>query len=94
MPYEIKYSDEAVEQLKRLRAVDRSLVLDQVEQVLRVNATLESKARVRRLRQPAPTEYRLRVGEIRVYYDVSPETVHIIQILSKEEAISYLGEAS
>ena len=93
MPYEIKYSDEAVEQLRRLRAFDRATVLDNIEQMLRVNPTTESKARVKKLRQPAPTEYRLRVGEFRVYYDVSSQTVHIIQVLSKEEAISYLGEA-
>ncbi len=92
MPYEIRYSDEAVEQLKRLRAFDRTAVLDNIEQVLRVNPTLESKARVKKLRQPAPTEYRLRVGEFRVYYDVTAESVHVIQILAKEDAIGYLGE--
>ena len=92
MPYEIKYSDEAVEQLRRLRAFDRATVLDNIEQMLRVNPTTESKARVKKLRQPAPTEYRLRVGEFRVYYDVTPETVYVIQILGKEDAIAYLGE--
>ena len=68
--------------------------MDQIEQVLLVNPTLESKARVKLLRQPAPTQYRLRVGEFRVFYDVVQETVLVIQILSKEEAIGYLGEQS
>jgi mRNA interferase RelE/StbE len=90
MPYEIRYSDVALEQLRRLRAFDRAAILDQIEQVLAVNPALESKARVKKLRQPAPTQYRLRVGEFRVFYDIEGEAVLIIQVLSKEEAIAYL----
>jgi mRNA-degrading endonuclease RelE of RelBE toxin-antitoxin system len=90
MPYEVKYSDEAVEDLKKLRTFDSTAILDQIEQVLMVNPTLESKARVKLLRQPAPAQYRLRVGEFRVFYDVKEEVVQVIRILSKEEAIRYL----
>ena len=92
MPYEVIYSDEAVEQLKKLRAFDRAAILDQIVQILMVNPTLESKGRVKLLRQPAPTQYRLRVGEFRVFYDVEEATVFIIQILSKEESIAFLEE--
>jgi mRNA-degrading endonuclease RelE of RelBE toxin-antitoxin system len=94
MAYELLYSEEAVEQMKNLRSFDRTSVLNQIEQVLRVNPALESKARVKLLRQPAPTQYRLRVGEFRVFYDVDQETVRVIQVLSKEETIAYLGESS
>ena len=94
MAYEVSYSDVSVEQLKNLRAVDRTAILTQVERVLMVNPTMESKARVKQLRQPAPTQFRLRVGEFRVFYDVELETVQIVQILSKAEAISYLEEPS
>ncbi|SRR6266849_3270179 len=90
MPYEVKYSDEAVEDLKKLRAFDHTAILDQIEQVLMVNPTLESKARVKLLRQPAPAQFRLRVGDFRVFYDVQGEVVQIIRILSKEESIRYL----
>jgi len=44
MPHEVQYSDEAVEDLKKLRAFDRTAILDQIEQILKVNPTLESKA--------------------------------------------------
>jgi mRNA interferase RelE/StbE len=94
MRFEVRYSDEAVEKLKALRAYDRVAIMDQIEQVLMVNPTLESKARVKLLRQPAPTQYRLRVGEFRVFYDVVQAFVLVIQILSKEESIAYLGEQS
>ena len=90
MPYEIRYSDEAFEQLKRLRAFDRVAILDQIERVLMVNPTLEGKATVKLLRQPAPTRCRLRVGEFRVFYDIEGETVSVLQILSKPESIAYL----
>jgi mRNA-degrading endonuclease RelE of RelBE toxin-antitoxin system len=72
----------------------RPAILDQIEQVLRVNLMMESKARVKRLRQPAPTQYRLRVGEFRVFCDVDQETVLIIQVLSKQNSIDYLGGSS
>ncbi len=94
MPYEILYSDEAIEQLRKFRTFDRTTILDQIEQVLRVNPRVESKARVKRLREPAPTQYRLRVGEFRVFCDVEDETVLVIQILSKQDTHDYLGGSS
>ena len=94
MPYEIRYSSEAVEQLKKLRVFDRTAILDQVEQVLGVNPTVVSKSPVKRLHEPAPTQYRLRVGEFRVFYDVDQDAVLIIQVLSKQESLDYLGGSS
>ena len=91
MPYEIRYSSEAVEQLRKLRVFDRTAILDQIEQVLRVNSTVVSKSRIKQLRVPAPTQYRLRVGEFRVFYDVAENAVLIIQVLSKQNSIDYLG---
>ena len=91
MPYEIRYSNEAVDQLKKLRAFDRTAILNQIEQVLSVNPMIVSKARIKQLREPAPTQYRLRVGEFRVFYDVAEAVVLIIQVLSKQDSIGFLG---
>ena len=44
MPYEIRYSNEAIDQLKNARVFDRTAILDQIEQVLSVNPTVKSKA--------------------------------------------------
>lgn len=92
MAFAIRYSEVAVEQLKALRPFDRTAILDQIEQVLMVNPTLESKARVKELRQPAPTQYRMRVSEFRVFYDIdqSHRHVDVIQILNKQAAVAYL----
>ena len=37
-------------------------------------------------------QYRLRVGEIRVFYDVSRATVEILAIVAKSEAESWLAQ--
>jgi mRNA-degrading endonuclease RelE of RelBE toxin-antitoxin system len=92
MPFAIRYSKVAVVQLKSLRPFDRTAILDQIEQYLSVNPILASKSKVKQLRQPAPNQYRLRVGEFRIFYDVdlTNETVDVIQVLSKKDAMDYL----
>jgi mRNA interferase RelE/StbE len=77
MPYEIRYSNESVEQLKKLRVFDRTAVLDKIEEILSANPTVTSKSRIKRLREPAPSQYRLRVGEFRIFYDVEEQVVLI-----------------
>jgi mRNA-degrading endonuclease RelE of RelBE toxin-antitoxin system len=89
MPYHLRYSPEALEALRSLRSVHRTAIVRAIEAVLTVNPTLESKARVKRMREPAPTQYRLRVGDFRVFYDVIEERVDIIRVLSKEDAGPY-----
>jgi mRNA-degrading endonuclease RelE of RelBE toxin-antitoxin system len=69
-------------------------VLDGIERRLGVAPTRVSRSAVKRLRQPAPAEYRLRVGEFRVFYVVRGETVMVRRILSKRDSLKYLGEAS
>lgn len=41
------------------------------------------------MRQP---QFRLRVGDIRVFYDVEQETVEILAIVTKGEAEAWLAE--
>lgn len=94
MAFEVLYSDEAVEELKGLRAFDRTTILDHIEEVLAVNPTLESKAKVKRLKEPAPSAYRFRVGGFRIFYDVEGETVSVLRILSKEASLEYLRSES
>jgi mRNA-degrading endonuclease RelE of RelBE toxin-antitoxin system len=92
MRYALRYSRDALTALKRLRPYDRTAILDQIERLLTTNPMRESKARIKRLREPAPTQYRLRVADFRVLYDVDGQTVTILLILSKEEAERELGD--
>ena len=89
--YELRYSIEASTAQKQLRPVDRSAIIAAIEEALAVNPTLESKARVKRLREPAPTQFRLRVGDYCVFYNVSQSVVHVIRILTKREVTEYLN---
>ena len=37
-------------------------------------------------------QYRLRIGEVRVFYDISGATVEILAIVAKSEAESWLAQ--
>jgi mRNA-degrading endonuclease RelE of RelBE toxin-antitoxin system len=45
-----------------------------------------SKSRIKRLRGLSRPQYRLRIGEVRVFYDVARNTVEVLAIVSKSEA--------
>lgn len=90
MPYEIEFTTESLEDLKLLRPTDRSKVIDAIETHLLHNPTQESKSRIKRLREMDRPQYRLRVDEIRIYYDVQDNFVEIIAIVPKSQAAEWL----
>jgi mRNA-degrading endonuclease RelE of RelBE toxin-antitoxin system len=51
-----------------------------------------SRCRVKRLRELRQPQYRLLVGEIRIFYDVTGTTVQILAIVTKLEADSWLAQ--
>ena|SRR5215204_4132169 len=90
MVYEVRYSARAIEQLKELRAYDRSAILEKIERLLTTEPTRLSKTTIKLLKQPAPTQYRLRVNEFRVFYDVEGDVVTVMEVLSKGDSVPYL----
>lgn len=97
MRHEIILAPEANEQFQRLRAHVRAAVRDAIETHLRHEPTKGSKSRIKRLRGMKRPQYRLRIDEIRVYYDVTEDTVEVLAIIDKSEASSWLegkGERS
>jgi len=78
--FEIRYTHEAVEDIRPLRAFDQRRVLDAIALHLSNEPTRLSKSRIKRMSQPFWSEYRLRVDDFRVYYDVD-ETQHVVQVL-------------
>ena len=94
--YEIVLAPGAAQGLRALRAHERAEVRDALEQHLRHEPTKVRRSRIKRLRGLRRPQYRLHVGEIRVFYDVLEATVEILAIISKEQASSWLeqeGEA-
>jgi mRNA interferase RelE/StbE len=73
-------------------ARDRSLVRDAIKQHLRYEPETTSKSRIKRLRGISRSQYRLRIGEIRVFYDVVEQDVEILAIIPKSEAAGWLEE--
>ena len=90
MRYAIVFSPEAIQDLRRWKASHRSVVQQDVETHLRQEPRKESKSRIKRLRGIRRPGYRLRVGDVRVFYDVSESTVEVLAIITKSEAISWL----
>jgi mRNA-degrading endonuclease RelE of RelBE toxin-antitoxin system len=90
MRHDIVLAPEAVEDLADLKANVRSSVVDAIEEHLRHQPTKTSKSRIKRLRGLSHPEYRLRVGDVRVFYDVAEEFVQVLAIVSKSEADAWL----
>jgi len=92
MKYEILFAPEAVQDFKRLSARDRSPVKEAIEKHLRVEPQKISKSRIKKLQGMSRPQYRLRVDEIRVFYDVVEATVEILAIIPKSKATEWLEE--
>jgi mRNA-degrading endonuclease RelE of RelBE toxin-antitoxin system len=78
--------------LGALRAHERAEVRDALERHLRYEPTRVSKSRIKRLRGLSQPQYRLRVGEVRVFYDVAPDVVQVLAIVAKAQAATWLAE--
>src|SRR5947209_20208471 len=92
MAYDIILAPEAVEDLRGLVAHQRAAVEDAIERHLRHEPTKVSRSRIKRLRGMARPQYRLRVDEIRVFYDVSDTIVEVLAIVAKDSADAWLKE--
>ncbi len=93
MAFEIILAPEAIRDLEKLKANLRVEVRDAIERHLRNRPTKISKARIKRLRGVSRPQFRLRVHDIRVFYDVVETEVHVLAIVSKEQAEDWLREA-
>ena len=92
MRFEILLAPEAVADLRRLKANERSAVKEALETHLRHEPAKTSRSRIKRLRGIARPQYRLRVEEVRVFYDVSGSAVEVLAIVPKPEAESWLAQ--
>ena len=91
MPFVIVLAPEAVQDLKSLKANARADVRAALESHLRHEPKRVSRSRIKRLRGLRKPQYRLRVGEVRIFYDVTETTVEILAIVTKSEAQSWLA---
>jgi mRNA-degrading endonuclease RelE of RelBE toxin-antitoxin system len=92
MDFDIILAPQAVEDLKRINANIRATVRTALETHLRHQPERASRSRIKRLRGLRQPQYRLRVGDVRVFYDVSGKAVEVLAIVSKLEAESWLAQ--
>ncbi len=92
MRFGILLAPEAVADLRKLKAALRAAVREALETHLRHEPTKTSRSRIKRLRGLSRPQYRLRVDEVRVFYDVSGSSVEVLAIVAKSEAESWLAQ--
>ena len=81
MPYEIQYSPDAEEHLRALTARQRASVLDAVDEQLVHQPAMET--RNRKPMRPNPlAPWELRIGDVRVYYDIEEEAKKLVTVLA------------
>ena len=90
MAFDIVLTPEAARVLRKLPGHERALVKDTIDRHLRHEPTKLSKSRIKRLRGLRQPQYRLRVGDIRVFYDVTETQVQVLAIVTKAEAQKWL----
>jgi len=62
-----------------------------IELHLRHEPTKQSKSRIKRLRGLSRPQFRLRIGDIRVFYDVREACAEILAIVAKDQAQAWLA---
>jgi len=90
MRYGILLAPEALADLRALKANVRAEVRDAIERHLRHEPTFISRVRIKHLEGEGSPEFRLRVGDIRVFYDVVEGQVWIVAIVTKGGAEDWL----
>jgi len=92
--YEIFLKSAAVRDLDRLRKYDAATIADGIEKFLETDPRRESKSRVKRLRGIRDPDYRLRIGEYRVFYSVddAKKRVNVLRVLHKDQTRKYYQE--
>ncbi len=90
MEYVIVFAPDALDDFRSLRAYDRSIVGDAINGHLLHQPTRVSRRRIKRLKGVERPQYRLRVGDLRVFYDVHREKVEVLAIVPKSQAGEWL----
>ena len=93
MRYAIILSPEAMDDLGELKANIRAVVRDAIEEHLRHEPEKTSKSRIKRLRGLSRPQYRLRVGDVRIFYDVTEKTVEVLVELRAATSLARAWQA-
>ena len=92
--YTIMLKRSAIADLDALRKYDATQIADAMERHLQHNPTKESKSRIKRLRGISNPDYRLRVGDYRIFYMVNEvaRRVDVLRVMHKDQTLEYYKE--
>ncbi len=92
--YTIMLKRSAIADLDALRKYDATQIADAMERHLQHNPTRESKSRIKRLRGISNPDYRLRVGDYRIFYvvDEVARRVDVLRVMHKDQTLRYYKE--
>ena len=90
----ITFAPEALHDYNDLRSHEKAEVRDAINEHLQNQPTQESKSRIKRLRELDRPQFRLRVGDIRVFYDVMNGEVIVLGIIEKSATAEWLKKWS
>ena len=90
--YEIHLKPSAIHDMDRLRKHDAVRIADGMERHLGTEPRRESRSRVKRLRGITDPDYRLRIGDHRVFYNVAAGRVDVLRVMHKDETREYYEE--
>jgi len=94
MKYSITLSPDAIKSIRKMKPNIRSSVKEGIIEHLSYEPEKVSKSRIKRLKGIEKPQFRLRIGDIRIYYDVVGNSVEILAIVSKEMAKEWLERHS
>ena len=92
--YTIILKRSAIADLDALRKYDATQIADAMERHLQHNPTRESKSRIKRLRGISNPDYRLRVGDYRIFcvVDEVARRVDVLRVMHKDQTLRYYKE--
>jgi mRNA interferase RelE/StbE len=92
--YTIILKHSAISDLDALRKYDATQIANAMERHLLHDPTKESKSRIKRLSGISNPDYRLRVGDYRVFYVVDEDArrVDALRVMHKDQTLPYYKE--
>ena len=91
MSHEIRFVESAKRQLRAFNGRERTLIVASVEDELSYDPLVETRNR-KELRPNLIAPWELRIGNLRVFYEVAePEVVTILAIGEKRGSTLYIG---
>lgn len=90
--YTLKLKPDAVNDLDQMRKYDATKVLDGIEKHLSFEPMKESRSRIKKLRGRLPADYRLRIEDWRIFYQVVGKEVHVLRVMHKRDTQQFYEE--